>query len=118
MPRRSSNASASIKIQRGDLEYWITVEGSYSPGRPPPPCSNHDSPCFSDPGDPPEFDYDKITIDEVLDSEDEPVVRGHALFEELLKPEQIELTQEEDDHLHQILGSSYNYDDGPDPDDY
>lgn len=32
------------------------IECEYSPGRPAPFCQNHDSPAFSDPGDPEELD--------------------------------------------------------------
>jgi hypothetical protein len=126
MPRRNSprNSEATITIEReipGDpegrtLEYRITVSGSYSPGRPPPPCSDHDHPNFSDPGDGPEFDYDKIEIEEITDDEGELVVEGHALFGAVLKPEKIELTSAEEDSLYEALGSSYDRDDGPDPD--
>jgi hypothetical protein len=131
MPRRRnspSNAEAAITIYRNlegkptqeddenSLSYHILVSGNYSPGRPPPPCSDHDHPNFSDPGDGPEFDYGKIEIDEVVDWEGEPVVEGHALFGRVLKPEQIELTSAEDDSLYEALGSSYDHDDGPDPD--
>jgi hypothetical protein len=37
-------------------EVEVTVTGKGTPGRPPPPCSNHDSPAFSDAGDPTECD--------------------------------------------------------------
>jgi hypothetical protein len=33
------------------VELYIEVEADYSPERPAPPCQNHDSPRFSDPGD-------------------------------------------------------------------
>ena len=35
-----------------EFNYGITVRGDYDPGRPPTPCSNPDSPAFSDSGDP------------------------------------------------------------------
>ena len=45
---------------RGDkplfIPLCIEIE-SYIPGRPVPPCSNPDSPSFSDPGDTEEIDY-------------------------------------------------------------
>lgn len=37
-------------------EVEMTVNVAYWPGCPPPPCSNPDSPAFSDPGSGPEFD--------------------------------------------------------------
>lgn len=59
----------------------VVVEGDFTPGRPPPPCSNPDSPAFSDDGDPPEanitgvkdkdtgevFVLDTLTDDEMED---------------------------------------------------
>ena len=39
----------------------IDVEYTHTPERPAPPCCNPDSPAFSDPGDPEEFEIDKAS---------------------------------------------------------
>lgn len=84
------------------------VTGEFTPGRPPPPCSNPDSPAFSDSGDPPEaniqsvvdvatnesFDLDALTDDESEDlmeafidrAENDPKIWG-ALAEPDFIPE-------------------------------
>lgn len=36
-------------------ELEVMVTGDYQPGRPAPYCNDHDSPTFSDPGDPEEM---------------------------------------------------------------
>jgi hypothetical protein len=44
------------------IDRWLQVAGHYDPGRPAPMCQNHDSPAFSDPGDPAELQI--YTIEE------------------------------------------------------
>jgi hypothetical protein len=39
-----------------DIEVEVTVEAVCSRGYPPPPCSDHDHPNFSDPGEPDEVE--------------------------------------------------------------
>lgn len=41
----------------------LTVEAWYKPGRQAPACSDPDSPRFSDPGDPSEFEIVNVTMD-------------------------------------------------------
>jgi len=61
----------TIKLAIGDDVF--RVEGSFTPGRPAPTCSNPSSPRYSDPGDPAEFepevayrvDGGNVTIDEM-----------------------------------------------------
>ena len=38
------------------------AEVTFSPERPPPPCSNPDSPAYSDPGDPGEVETDAVCV--------------------------------------------------------
>lgn len=40
----------------------LTFSAGVTPPRPPPPCSNHDSPAFSDPGDPGEVDDVRLVL--------------------------------------------------------
>lgn len=44
------------------VEVDLTFSAAVTPSRPPPPCSNHDSPAFSDPGDPGEVDDVRIVL--------------------------------------------------------
>lgn len=45
----------------GDNEQELTVFADFTPGRQAPPCSDHDSPAFSDSGDPAEWRIVKVT---------------------------------------------------------
>jgi hypothetical protein len=47
--------STELKLDNGNFDILVQVSG-YLPTRPAPPCSNPDSPAFSDCGDDPEFD--------------------------------------------------------------
>ena len=44
----------TLEIEGGDIE--VFVEANVTPGRPAPPCQDHDSPAFCDSGDPIEVD--------------------------------------------------------------
>jgi len=44
------------------FDMCLSLKGSYDPGYPPPPCSNPDSPLYSDPGSPPELEIEKIEL--------------------------------------------------------
>jgi len=44
-----------LKLNNGNFDILVQVTG-FKPSRPAPPCSNPDSPAFSDCGDDPEFD--------------------------------------------------------------
>jgi len=99
--------------QSDSFIYELLVQCEYYPGRPPPPCSDHDHPNFSDPGDGPELEVKKITIESIVDGEGEDVALDDP---RALKAEKIELTQSEEDSLYDSAGSRYDGDDGPDPD--
>lgn len=53
------------------VEQDCTVRGTWTQGRPAPPCSDHDSPAFSDSGDPGE-----IEVEEVRDAQGRIVPEG------------------------------------------
>uniref|UniRef100_A0A6M3LLU5 Uncharacterized protein n=1 Tax=viral metagenome TaxID=1070528 RepID=A0A6M3LLU5_9ZZZZ len=54
---RAYKCTVSLSEVRWRGRTWcIDVTGKFDPGRACPPCSNPDSPVFSDQGDPPEFD--------------------------------------------------------------
>jgi hypothetical protein len=49
-----------LKAKVEGVEVPVRVKGDWTPGRPPPPCSNPDSPAFSDDGDPPDLKIEFI----------------------------------------------------------
>lgn len=61
-----------IKIEFECPECEWTVDFNFTPGRSAPPCSNHDSPAFSDSDDPAEHDFQFETYPEC----------GHVITEE------------------------------------
>jgi len=54
----SFNIQTAWTINEQEIE--LKVEGIITPERAPPVCSNHDSPAFSDPGDPGEVEVETI----------------------------------------------------------
>ena len=108
------NVTRSISITREDFDYFITVSGRYTPGRDAPHCDDHDSPLFSDCGEPCEFDVSKIVIEQVVDIDGSIIDSKHEEFPNILKAEQIELTDNEvDDIIVEICEDDYA---DPDPD--
>jgi hypothetical protein len=43
-------------------ELKVQVVAKFTPGRPAPPCSNPNSPLFSDSGDPAEIEIEEVTL--------------------------------------------------------
>ncbi len=88
-----------------NIEYWITVTGKYTPYRPPPMCSDHDSPAFSDPGDDAEFDVESVEVDEAIDEEWNVIDETHPLHSLLLK--EIELRESDMEFLMSAADDSW-----------
>jgi hypothetical protein len=116
---RTQTVEVSLEVERDladgsdTFAYELLVECKYYPGRPPPPCSDHDHPNFSDPGDGPELEVEKITVESIVDGEGENVALDDP---RALKAEKIELTQSEEESLYDSAGSKCDDYDGPDPD--
>jgi len=75
----------------------------YTPARPAPPCSNPDSPAFSDPGDDFEMEFNLFLVSESGEKIELPKVL-HYLYEELFEEiveiyeDQLEIDQGENEN--------------------
>ena len=58
---------ASLNVECDGEELEIIFTGDFTPGRPAPNCSNHDSPAFSDSGDDMEFDVTSVECPDIPD---------------------------------------------------
>jgi len=54
---RNTPSPMTIEYLCPNEECEKSIEVTFTPDRPAPPCSDHDSPAFSDPGDPGELDF-------------------------------------------------------------
>lgn len=65
MPYRFTEASARLRRKSRDgklvFDFLATLAGDLDPGYPAPPCSNPDSPLYSDPGDPGYLEIHEVT---------------------------------------------------------
>lgn len=80
--------TTTINVLRDDRDIEATIEGSYAPERPAPPCSNPSSPAYSDPGDPEEIEILEARepnglVLELTDAENEQAIK--AIRKEFLR---------------------------------
>lgn len=121
MARRPGRSSFEIELEvertalHSDevLLYTLEVSGDYSPGRPPPPCQDHDHPNFSDPGDDSEFEVNDVKIVSVMGEDD---ITLELSDHRILKVKDLELTESELATVEAAAAAESDRDDGPDPD--
>lgn len=78
-----------------EITFRCRVTADYSPGRPAPPCSNPDSPAFSDSGDPSECEFVRVEVQLPLQP------NAPQWFEVPLVA--LDLLPDEEDRIHELV---------------